>query len=47
MNRKKDKKKIFVKNIIKVGRRVDKLKLKKTEYALFPSVIHQVNYLFI
>ncbi|XP_023338533.1 uncharacterized protein LOC111709154 isoform X2 [Eurytemora carolleeae] len=28
----------------KVGRRVDKLKLKKTEYALFPSVIHQEGF---
>jgi len=25
----------------KIGRRVDKLKMKKTQYALFPSLIHQ------
>lgn len=28
----------------KVGRRVDKLSLKKTEYALFPSLIHQEGF---
>jgi len=28
----------------KVGRRVDKFKLKKTDYALFPSLIHQEGF---
>ena len=30
-----------------IGRRVDKLKMKKTQYALFPSLIHQVIFVLI